>query len=204
MLTMREFGQVFARGFHSTPVAYAKHSKKRLETMMRNIPRYPHPVPHTFKQSWFGLYGGKHIQFGNNVPESEYKTRRYWLPNIRHKKLYSHALNDWVDLTVTANVLRTVDKAGGLDNYLLGSKTARLKELGPMGWKLRWRVMNTQWYKGRQATEREGLGLPEVPKKLEAEPKEEVTVTVTDARKDAPINLEQLEMKRDKAGNIQL
>jgi large subunit ribosomal protein L28 len=197
MLTMREFGQVFARGFHSTPVACAKHSKRRLETMMRNIPRYPHPVPHTFKQSWFGLYGGKHIQFGNNVPESEYKTRRYWLPNIRHKKLYSHALNDWVDLTVTANVLRkpdrvkiwhgdgltsragTVDKAGGLDNYLLGSKTARLKELGPMGWKLRWRIMNTLWYKGRQATEREGLGLPQVPEKLEAEPKEEVTVKVT-------------------------
>jgi large subunit ribosomal protein L28 len=46
-----------------------------------------------------------------------------------------------------------------LDRYLLGSKTARLKELGPMGWSLRWKIMNTPWYKKQMEAEMEALGL---------------------------------------------
>ncbi|KAI5800031.1 hypothetical protein EDC01DRAFT_648659 [Geopyxis carbonaria] len=160
------FGRIWSHAFHSTPITCAKHSKKRLEHMLRNVPPYPYPVKHTFKQSWFGLYGGKHIQFGNNVPESEYKTRRYWLPNVRSKKLYSRALNQWVELDITTNVLRTIDKLGGLDNYLLGTKTARLKELGPTGWKLRWRILNAPATQARHEAERKALGLPpaDIPK----------------------------------------
>ncbi|KAF8539918.1 ribosomal L28 family-domain-containing protein [Trichophaea hybrida] len=104
--TIDGFHRVFTRTFHSTPVACAKHSKKRLEEMLQDIPKYPYPIQHTFKQSWFGLYGGKHIQFGNNVPESEYKTRRSWLPNIKQKKLYSESLGRFIPLRVATNVLR--------------------------------------------------------------------------------------------------
>lgn len=100
------FGQIFARAFSSTPVAAKKHSKRRLQHLLRNVPTYPYPIQHTFKQSWFGLYGGKHIQFGNNVPESEYKTRRAWLPNVRHRSVFSRALNQHFSLDITASVLR--------------------------------------------------------------------------------------------------
>lgn len=74
--------------------------------MLADLPPYPFPIKHTFKQHWFGLYGGKHKQFGNNVPESRYKTRRTWLPNVKQRKLYSECLGRWVDLKLAACVLR--------------------------------------------------------------------------------------------------
>jgi len=64
-------------------------------------------------------------------------------------------------------VLRTVDKCGGLDEYLLGEKAGRIKELGMGGWKLRWRIMQTEKVKERFRLQREKLGLP---------PKEEVLI----------------------------
>ena len=70
-------------------------------------------------------------------------------------------------IRITARVLRTVDKCGGLDEYLLGEKAARIKELGMGGWKLRWRIMQTEKVRERFRVERERLGLP---------PKEEVLV----------------------------
>ncbi|KAG8842864.1 hypothetical protein FRC20_004210, partial [Serendipita sp. 405] len=36
---------------------------------------------HFFKRAQAGLFHGRTIQFGNNVPESRYKTRRTWQPN---------------------------------------------------------------------------------------------------------------------------
>ena len=44
-------------------------------------------------------------------------------------------------MKVATRVLRTIDKVGGLDQYLLGEKAGRVKELGVEGWRLRWRVM---------------------------------------------------------------
>jgi len=38
--------------------------------------------------------------------------------------------------------MRTMDKVGGLDEYLLGGGAARVKELGLEGWRLRWAVVN--------------------------------------------------------------
>ncbi len=58
-------------------------------------------------------------------------------------------------------MLRTIDKVGGLDEYLLGEKAGRIKELGMEGWKLRWRVMQTWVVKQRFKEERRKLGLPE-------------------------------------------
>ena len=108
MTLLGDFGRVFARAFHSSPIACAKHSKRRLEHILRNVPKYPYPIKHTFKQSWFGLYGGKHIQFGNNVPKNflRFKTRRRWLPNVRHRSVYSRALGTHFSLDITASVLR--------------------------------------------------------------------------------------------------
>lgn len=52
-----------------------------------------------------------------------------------------------VRVKISARALKTVDKCGGLDGYLLGGgggsemKMARLRELGTEGWRLRWAVL---------------------------------------------------------------
>ena len=99
--------------------------------------------------------------------KNEVKTRRHWRVNVHQKRLWSVALNRFLRLRVTARVLRTIDKCGGLDEYLLGDKAGRIKELGMGGWKLRWRVMQTEAIKERFRAEREALGLP---------PKEDVNI----------------------------
>lgn len=58
-------------------------------------------------------------------------------------------------------MLRTIDKVGGLDEYLLGGKRARVKELGMGGWALRWSLWQTDMVRERFRTERERLGVPE-------------------------------------------
>jgi large subunit ribosomal protein L28 len=97
--------------------------------------------------------------------KNEIKTRRYWRPNVQLKRLWSEALQAYIRLRITTRVLRTVDKVGGLDEYLLGEKAGRIKELGMGGWKLRWRIMQTEAVKERFRKQRELMGLP---------PKEEV------------------------------
>ena len=37
--------------------------------------------------------------------------------------------------------MRTIDKVGGIDEYLLGGKADRVRELGVEGWNLRWAVV---------------------------------------------------------------
>jgi large subunit ribosomal protein L28 len=71
-----------------------------------------------------GLFAGKHIQFGNNVSHSKRRTRRQWKPNVQNKRLWSVALNDWIEFRVTTKALRCIDKAGGIDNYLLSNTRA--------------------------------------------------------------------------------
>lgn len=66
-----------------------------------------------------------------------------------------------MQVKVQARVLRTIDKVGGLDEYLLGGKRARLKELGMGGWALRWRIWQTEMVTERFRREREALGVPE-------------------------------------------
>ena len=126
-----------------------------------SIPPYPLGEHRVYKQSNKGLYGGARIRFGNRVSErNEVKTRRKWRPNVHQKRLWSESLGAFVRTRVTTRVLRTVDKVGGLDEYLLGGKSARLRELGPWGWRLRWRIMQTDVVKERFRRERAALGLP--------------------------------------------
>ncbi|KAK4097319.1 hypothetical protein N658DRAFT_500548 [Parathielavia hyrcaniae] len=127
------------------------------------IPPYPYGPRPFYHQSNTGLYGAARIRFGNNVStRNEIKTRRKWRPNVHHKRLWSEALGIMVRTRVTTRVLRTVDKVGGLDAYLLGLKPQRVKDLGPWGWRLRWRLMQTPAVRAQFAREREALGLPPV------------------------------------------
>ncbi|KAL0258786.1 hypothetical protein SLS55_006290 [Diplodia seriata] len=162
-LTSPTTTQIQARTFASSAALSAKSTKSKLRDDHIGVPRYPYGPNKWYKQSNHGLYGGARIQFGNNVShKTEIKTRRKWRPNIQHKILYSRALNRSVRVRLSTRVLRTIDKVGGLDEYLLGEKSARIKELGMGGWLLRWRIMQTQAVKNRFARQREQLGLPPV------------------------------------------
>ncbi|KAI3395766.1 hypothetical protein diail_897 [Diaporthe ilicicola] len=141
------------------------------------IPPYPYGPRQVYKQSNGGLYGSARIQFGNNVSEKhDVKTPRKWRPNLQRRRLWSESLRCFVQTRVTMRVLRTIDKAGGLDNYLLGDKSQRIKDLGPWGWKLRWRVMQSETVMRRFAAERVALGLePKARGALEEEALREAT-----------------------------
>jgi len=127
-----------------------------------NIPPYPYGARQFFKQADRGLYGGGSIQFGNKISKgrNKGKTRRSWYPNVRLETIRSEALGRDLTIRITASCMRTIKKCGGLDQYILGDKPARIKELGLFGWRLRWKVMNTPTMREKFAKERENLGLP--------------------------------------------
>jgi hypothetical protein len=90
------------------------------------------------------------------------------------KRLYSHALGRHVRVKVATRVLRTIDKCGGLDEYLVGSeKAARVKELGMKGWELRCKVMGTEWWAERKTRQREEWGLSPIRRYIPEEKEDE-------------------------------
>ncbi|QDS73576.1 hypothetical protein FKW77_001234 [Venturia effusa] len=158
-----------AKRFSTFPVAAHRSSKQSLRAKHADIPEYPYGPSLWYKQSNFGLYGGQKIRSGNNVSkDSETKTRRKWRPNVRNRTLFSHALNKYIQIKVTTRVLRTIDKSGGLDEYLIKDKAGRIKELGMKGWELRWQVMNSPWWKNRCTTEYERMMLQDLIPEIEA------------------------------------
>lgn len=60
---------------------------------------------------------GKGPLTGNNVPFSQKKTRRRWLPNLQKRKIYVPELGRSIRLKVSTRALRTIDKKG-LSAYL--------------------------------------------------------------------------------------
>jgi len=54
------------------------------------------------------------------------RSRRTWKPNVQQKFLWFAPLQKHLRLSVTTSALRTIDKAGGLESYLLASQPAKL------------------------------------------------------------------------------
>jgi large subunit ribosomal protein L28 len=71
---------------------------------------------------------GTGVQSGNKVSHSNRKTRRRFLPNLRHTSLLSETLGKPVSLRITAAALRTIEHHGGLDAYLLATANSKLPE----------------------------------------------------------------------------
>jgi large subunit ribosomal protein L28 len=69
---------------------------------------------------------GTRVSFGNNVSHSNRKSSRTFAPNLQSVSLLSDGLGRAVRLRVTTRALRTVQKRGGLDAYLLGTSDAKL------------------------------------------------------------------------------
>lgn len=69
---------------------------------------------------------GKGVMTGNNVSHANNKTRRRFLPNVQSRTLLSEILGEPVRLRVSGHGLRTVEKNGGLDTFLLGRPDSKL------------------------------------------------------------------------------
>jgi large subunit ribosomal protein L28 len=69
---------------------------------------------------------GKKVQYGHNVSHSHRATNRRFEPNIQKVRLLSEALGQRVSLNVATRTLRTVQKKGGLDAFLLQTDDAKL------------------------------------------------------------------------------
>ncbi len=68
----------------------------------------------------------KGVLTGNNVSHANNRTRRRFLPNLNVISFYSEKLKCSFKLKVSTQGLRTIEHNGGLDNYLLTAKAAKL------------------------------------------------------------------------------
>ena len=69
---------------------------------------------------------GKGVLVGNNVSHANNKTRRRFLPNLQNVTLHSDTLKRNFAFRVSANGLRSVEHAGGLDAFLLKTTNSKL------------------------------------------------------------------------------
>jgi large subunit ribosomal protein L28 len=69
---------------------------------------------------------GVRAQTGNNVSHSNAKTKRRFRPNVQKVRFPSDALGRSVELRVTTRAVRTVQRSGGLDAFLIAADAAKL------------------------------------------------------------------------------
>jgi large subunit ribosomal protein L28 len=67
-------------------------------------------------------------QFGNNVSHSNRKTRRKFLPNIQTLCFISDTTKQKYRFKVVPSALKSVEKNGGIDNFLLKAKDSNLSK----------------------------------------------------------------------------
>jgi len=86
-------------------------------------------------------FTGKGVQSGHNVSHANNKTKRRYLPNLQEASLLSDTLGTRIQVRLSVAALRTVEKRGGLDAYLLSTPAAKL---GQKARTLRRRIQRAQ------------------------------------------------------------
>ncbi len=71
-------------------------------------------------------FTGRGVQAGNNVSHANNRTRRRFLPNLQRASLLSDVLGQTVQVRLCTRAIRTVEKRGGLDAFLLSTSDADL------------------------------------------------------------------------------
>ena len=71
---------------------------------------------------------GKKPMSGNNVSHANNRTKRRFIPNLQNVKLYSGTLQKYINLNITVRTMKTVEKNGGLDSYLIKTSNKNLAE----------------------------------------------------------------------------
>ena len=71
---------------------------------------------------------GKKPMTGNNVSHANNRTKRRFIPNLQNVKLYSVTLQKYINLNITIRTMKTVEKNGGLDSYLIKTSNKNLAD----------------------------------------------------------------------------
>ena len=71
---------------------------------------------------------GKTFQTGNNVSHAKNRTKRRFMPNLQSISFMSEVLGRKIQLKVATSTIRTVEKKGGLDDYLINTPNSKLPE----------------------------------------------------------------------------
>ena len=71
---------------------------------------------------------GKKPMSGNNVSHANNRTKRRFIPNLQNVKLYSGTLQKYINLNITVRTMKTVEKNGGLDSYLIKTSNKNLAD----------------------------------------------------------------------------
>ena len=69
---------------------------------------------------------GKKYQSGNNVSHARNRTKRRFLPNLQNISFLSEKLGKKIQLRVATSTIRTVEKKGGLDEFLINTSNTKL------------------------------------------------------------------------------
>jgi large subunit ribosomal protein L28 len=69
---------------------------------------------------------GKGYLNGNNVSHAKNRTKRRFLPNLQKITFISEKLDSSFQLKVASSTIRTVEKNGGLDEFLLNTSNSKL------------------------------------------------------------------------------
>lgn len=74
------------------------------------------------------ILADKGVMTGNNVSHAHNKTRRRFLPNLNVVTLMSDLLGQKFKMKISHKAQRTIDFKGGLDTFLLKTKSAKLSD----------------------------------------------------------------------------
>ena len=69
---------------------------------------------------------GRKPMVGHNVSHANNRTKRRFLPNLVSVTVVSEVLGRDVRLKISTSALRTIDKKGGLDAFLMGARDEAL------------------------------------------------------------------------------
>ena len=71
---------------------------------------------------------GKKVMTGNNVSHAKNRTKRRFNPNLQKISFISEKLGRSFQLKVASSTIRTVEKKGGLDEFLINTPNSKLPQ----------------------------------------------------------------------------
>ncbi len=66
------------------------------------------------------------MEAGNHVSHAHNKSSRRFLPNVQKNSLLSDSLGQTIQVRLRTQAIRSIEKRGGLDAYLLSTPNAKL------------------------------------------------------------------------------